>query len=142
MRIFVDANLLVATLNKEYPLFLWSSRLLSLHATRNIVLYTSPLCLAIAFYFAGKKCGEKTALFKISLLCQHLQVTTINEVTIQKVLDDPRVTDFEDGLEYFSALETPCDFIITENCKDFWFSSIPVMNCETFLTLLSQNKLP
>jgi len=59
MRRFIDANILFATLNKEYPLFTWSSRLLSLQGKHNIELFTSPLCLAIAFYFSGKKSGEK-----------------------------------------------------------------------------------
>lgn len=55
MKVFVDANILVATLNREYPLFNWSARLLSLHGNHNFQLFTSPLCLAIAFYFAAKK---------------------------------------------------------------------------------------
>ena len=55
MRLFVDSNILVATLNKEYPLFTWSSRILSLQGKQNIELFTSPLCLAIAFYFSCKK---------------------------------------------------------------------------------------
>ena len=54
MRVFVDANILVATLNREYPLFNWSARILSLNNKHNIQLFTSPLCLAIAFYFATK----------------------------------------------------------------------------------------
>jgi predicted nucleic acid-binding protein len=60
MRVFIDANILVATLNREYPLFNWSARVLSLHGNHNIQLFTSPLCLAIAFYFATKKSGEVT----------------------------------------------------------------------------------
>lgn len=118
-----------------------SSRLLSLHGAGNIDIFTSPVCLAISFNFTGKKYGIKAVFSKISLLCQHLHLTTINEVTVRKVLDDPCVTDFEERLEYSSAMEIPCNFFITENCKDFWFSSIPVMNGETFLTRFSQNLL-
>lgn len=31
MKVFVEASILVETLNREYPLFNWSVRLLSLH---------------------------------------------------------------------------------------------------------------
>jgi predicted nucleic acid-binding protein len=55
MRIFLDANILVSVLNKEYPLFSHTSRLLSLADKNNFDLYTSPICLAIAYYFAEKK---------------------------------------------------------------------------------------
>jgi hypothetical protein len=138
MKVFLDANILVATLNKEYPLFLWSSRLLSLQGKRNIELFTSPLCLTIAYYFAQKKSGKKTAAGKIRLLCQHIHITTMDEKVAFQATGDPRVGDFEDGLEYFSALNHQCDFIVTENSQDFWFSSIEVLGCEAFLNHLQK----
>ena len=100
MKVFVDANILVATLNKEYPLFTWSSRILSLNETNNVRLYTSPLCLAIAFYFSGKKCGAKMAKQKIELLCNHLNFTSINEEATKKALSNKMIHDVEDGLVY------------------------------------------
>ncbi len=55
MRVFLDANVLVSVLNKEYPLFPNSSRILSLADKPGFELYTSPICLAIVFYFSEKK---------------------------------------------------------------------------------------
>lgn len=136
MKVFVDANLLVATLNREYPLFTWSSRLLSLQGVKNIQLYTSPLCLAIAFYFASKKSGEIRAKQKIELLCRNMFVTSLNEEITMKALTNSKVHDFEDGLEYYSALEAQCDFIVTENQGDFYFSEIEIMGCEDFIKSL------
>lgn len=133
MKVFVDANILVATLNKEYPLFTWSSRILSLNDKNNVLLYTSPLCLAIAFYFSGKKCGAKLAKEKIELLCNHVNVTSINQEATKKALVNKMIHDFEDGLEYYSALDSKCDFIITEDQKDFYFSEVEVVGCEEFL---------
>ena len=52
MKIFLDANILVSVLNKEYPLFPFSSRVLSLADNRKISVYTYRFCGAIAFYFA------------------------------------------------------------------------------------------
>jgi predicted nucleic acid-binding protein len=133
MRLFVDANILVATLNKEYPLFSWSSRLLSLQGKDNISIYTSPLCLAIAFYFSSKKSGDKMAKEKIDTLLQHLGVTAMDEkITIQSI-GNKLIHDFEDGMEYYSALQHNCDCIVTENQKDFYFSDIEVIGCEEFL---------
>ena len=42
-------------------------------------------------------------------------------------------SDFEDSLQYFSALRTECDIIITRNGKDFKKSQIPVMTPDEFL---------
>lgn len=140
MRLFVDANIIVATLNKEYPLFTWSSRILSLQGKNNISLFTSPLCLAIAFYFSSKKCGEKMAKEKIKLLLQHIGITAIDENTTIKALENNQVLDFEDGMEYYSAIQHQCDCIVTENQQDFYFSDIEIIGCEALLLKLRNNK--
>ena len=133
MKLFVDANILAATLNKEYPLFTWSSRLLSLQGKNNIALFTSPLCLAIAFYFSSKKSGAKMAREKIETLLQHINITSVDENTTRQAINNKLIHDFEDGMEYYSAVQHKCDCIITENEKDFYFSELEVMGCEAFL---------
>lgn len=137
MRIFVDANILVATLNREYPLFNWSARILSLNNKHNIQLFTSPLCLAIAFYFATKKSGEVVAKKKIELLCQNIGITTVNQEITENALSNQKIMDFEDGLQYYSALNQKCDCIITEDQFDFYFSEIEVSGCEAFIRKLT-----
>lgn len=106
---------------------------------RNIELCTSPVCLAIAFYFAAKKCGEKLAATKIDLLSRKVSITTMDEKIVHQALHDSRISDFEDGMEYYSALNHHCDFIITENRQDFWFSSVEVLSCEAFLVYLQKS---
>ena len=132
MKIFLDANILVSILNKEYPLFSVTSRIISLSDRNNFVLCTSPVCLAIAFYFAEKKFRSVKAKNKVQLLCEHIHVTTVNESAVFKTLQTPAINDFEDGLEYYSAIESKCDCIITEDIDDFYFSKIEVLRSEEF----------
>lgn len=132
MRIFLDANILVSVLNKEYPLYTITSRILSLSDRKNFILNTSPVCLAIAFYFAEKKFRSTKAKSKIQLLCEHIQIAPVNESAVIKTLQTPAINDFEDGLEYYSAIENKCDCIITEDIDDFYFSKIEVLKSEDF----------
>ena len=136
MRVFVDANILVATLDKEYPLFTWSSRILSLQGKQDIELFTSPLCLAIAFYFSGKKSVEKMARKKIEMLLEHIGIISIDEKITSQAIKNKLIHDFENGMEYYSAIQQKCDHIITENQKDFYFSEIEVIGGEAFLVKL------
>ena len=129
MKVFVDANILVSVLNKEYPLFTYSARILSLSGNK---IYTSPICLAIAFYFAEKKHKTKFAREKIASLCQHLFIAPATETVVEKTIANKKINDFEDGLEYYSAIESKCDFIVTEDGDDFFFSEIPVLNARDF----------
>lgn len=131
MKIFLDANVLVSVINKEYPLYTYTSRILSLADHKRFEVYTSPLCLAIAFYFAEKK-HKKQAKQKIKLLSEHLVVTDISSNSVKKVLNNSSINDFEDGVEYYSAMENKCNCIITEDTADFYFSEIEILTSEAF----------
>jgi predicted nucleic acid-binding protein len=132
MRIFLDANILVSVLNKEYPLFTISSRILSLTDTNEFEVYTSPVCLAIAFYFAEKKYKTRMAKQKLGILCDHIRIAEVTTSSVKKSLNNQRINDFEDGLEYYAAIESRCSCIITEDVDDFYFSEINVLNCHDF----------
>jgi predicted nucleic acid-binding protein len=133
MKIFLDANILVAVLNKEYPLFSNAARILSLSGGKDFEVFTSPICLAIAFYFAEKKSGTASARKKIALLVSHINVSPTNKEAVLKTVSNKKIIDFEDGLEYYSALESGCQSIVTEDQSDFHFSEIEVISCRGFL---------
>jgi predicted nucleic acid-binding protein len=132
LKIFLDANVLVSVLNKEYPIFTYSSRILSLASHPKFEVYTSPICLAIVFYFSEKKHNSKLAKQKIDLLSQHIKIANNTSDGVTKTLLNKSIHDFEDGLEYYSAIEQNCNCIITQNIEDFYFSEIEVLNCEAF----------
>jgi len=133
MRIFLDANIIISVLNKKYPVFSYSARILSLSGKNSFKLFTSPLCLAIAFYFSSKKSGEKNAKQKINILLKNINLTTIDEDITKKAMNNPQIRNFEDGLEYYSAVEKSCRIIITENKEDYFFSHIEVLTSEEFI---------
>ena len=133
MRIFLDANILVSVLNKEYPLFTYAARIVSLADNKKFTVYTSPVCLAIAFYFAEKKSGTKMAKQKIKLLSEKLLITAVGKSEVMQALENRQVNDFEDGIEYYAAANNKCDVIITEDTGDFYFADIKVCKAQDFL---------
>ncbi len=140
MKIFLDANILVAVLNKEYPLFSHAARVVSLTDRKDFEVYTSPLCLAIAFYFAGKKSGSKLAREKITLLSERIQIAGVDETAVRKTCQNKSIHDFEDGLQYYAAESADCEAIITENPEDFYFGEIKILRSEEFLAFVASRK--
>ena len=94
MKVFIDANVIIAVLNKEYPLFSSAARILSLNDNAGVQLYTSPLCLAIAFYFSTKKNGEVMAKKKIEILVKQMGITTLNDKISKNAIQNVKVHDF------------------------------------------------
>ena len=135
MKIFLDANILVTVLNKEYPLFSSASRIMSLQEDKRFSIYTSTVCLAVGFYFAEKKSGSYTALKKISLLASRILISASGPAEVRQTIANKKILDFEDGLEYYSALNTGCDVLITEDTGDFHFAEITVLSCKQFIEL-------
>ena len=89
--------------------------------------------LAIAFYFSSRKSDQKMAKNKMKSLLENIRLTTIDDSVARQTADDPRINDFEDGLEYYSAIKESCKAIITEDKDDFYFSEIEVLNSSEFL---------
>ena len=133
MKVFIDANILVSVLNKEYPLFTRSARILSLADNASFQLYTSPICFAIAFYFASKKSGAGMAKKKIAILADNIRIAENKQSDVKEAATHKRILDFEDGLEYFAANNARCQCMITEDISDFHFSDIDILNSESFL---------
>lgn len=81
---------------------------------RNI--YVSALTVHIVFYVL--KLNTNTELFvKAKNFFSEIKIVPLTEETINKALDI-KFRDFEDTLQYFSAIKD-CDCILTRNRKDF-----------------------
>jgi len=132
-RIFLDANILVTVLCNEYPRFSECARVLSLADDKRFEVYTSPLCLAIGAHFSEKKNGRKLAKQKIALLLEKLKITTVDGTAAKRTVANKKVDDFEDGLEYYSAVDSKCTCIVTYDRNDFHFSEMEVLDAREFL---------
>lgn len=132
MKVFVDANILITVVNKEYPLYPLTSRILSRNGIGNIHMLTSPVCLAIAFYFAEKRYEAEFAKKKLQILAANIGIAPTNADAVRSAFSDPAVKDVEDGMQYYSALQAGCTCILTEDKADFYFANMTVLNAEEF----------
>jgi predicted nucleic acid-binding protein len=79
----------------------------------------------------SKKPDEaKLILRKLKLI---VQILNLDEKVVGLSLNDNDFKDFEDALQYFSAIENEVDIIITRNLKDFQKAKLPVMTAAQFL---------
>ena len=64
----------------------------------------------------------------------------LDDKVIGLALNDTDFEDFEDGIQYFSAIENNIDIIITRNLKDFKKSILPVMTAGQYLNSIEATK--
>ena len=70
---------------------------------------------------------------KIALVIDHISISSVDENTVSKAIRNKRISDFEDGMEYYSAIQAACTCIVTEDTDDFFFSSVEVIRSEKFV---------
>ena len=131
-KLFIDTNIMLDLLGERIPFYNSIAKIATLADKSQLTLVASALSYATVSYFLTKfenteKAKEKLRKFKIiSEICD------LDEVIIEKGLNS-NFSDFEDSLQYFSALKSNCSILVTRNGKDFKESQIPVMTADEYL---------
>ncbi len=126
-RVLLDANIIIDLLAKREPFDQDTRKLFSYADKEKVYLFTSALSIAnVGYVLLRKRKPEevKQILRKLKLL---VGILSLNEKVINLALNDNEFNDFEDGLQYYSALENTIEIIVTRNLKDFKNSKLPVM---------------
>ncbi|PID94088.1 MAG: PIN domain nuclease [Bacteroidetes bacterium] len=133
-RILVDTNIVIDLLAQRKEFYDEASALFSLSDKKEINLTISSLTFASTNYILSKQKSPKRAreiLRKFKVL---VEILNLNDKIIELALSDELFLDFEDGLQYYSAIENNVDMILTRNKKDFKNAKIPVLTAREYLS--------
>jgi predicted nucleic acid-binding protein len=128
--ILLDTNIIIDLLANREPFNQDALRLFSFADRGKVILFTSALSIANVSYVLSKQRNPedtKQILRKLKLL---VRVLSLDEKIINLALNDNEFRDFEDGLQYYSAIENEIDIIVTRNLKDFENSKLAVMSAD------------
>lgn len=132
-KLFIDTNIVIDLLAKREPFYEESAKLFSLADKKKLKLIVSSLTFANTNYILSKLNDSVTAREILTKFKVLVTVADLNDKIIELSLNDKSFSDFEDGLQYYSALEYEAGIIITRNLKDFKSSRIPVMTAQFYL---------
>lgn len=132
-RLLIDTNIIIDLLAKREEFYTEAATLFSLADKNVITLTVSSLSFANTHYILTKlksKEEARTILRKFKVLVETL---SLDDKVTELALNDENFSDFEDGLQYYSAIENQIDIIITRNKKDFKKSKLPVLTAKEYL---------
>jgi predicted nucleic acid-binding protein len=132
-RIFLDTNVILDLLGERVPFFDSIAKVATLADQKKLAIIVSPLSFTTIDYVLNKYETSESVLNKLRKFKIICEVCEINEETIDKALNS-NFKDFEDAVQYFTALQSNCSIIITRNGKDFKNSTIPIMTAEEYLS--------
>ena len=133
MRVFVDTNIIIDLLAKRQPFYVESQKIFSLSDTKQIELFISSLSLVNTHYILNDVMKIKDARLILGKFKVLVESNALSDKIIELALNDKKFKDFEDGIQYYSALESQCQLILTRNLKNFKNSKIPVLSPKEYI---------
>ncbi|MDA8098916.1 MAG: PIN domain-containing protein [Nitrospiraceae bacterium] len=137
--VLCDINVILDIFLKRESHYTSAARLFSLIEEKKLHGYLSAQSFPTLFYILSRELRRDKAMRVLEKLRIIFRVAAVDE----KVIDLSLVSsfkDFEDAVQYYSALHVEADCLITRNKGDYRTDQLPVMTPEEFLALIGEKR--
>ena len=132
MKIFLDTNVILDVLVKREPFYIDSSKVLTLVNEKIVSGYISAITINNIYYILRKLKDKETAKNFITEILESYEIIPLTKDILNQA-NKISIGDFEDGIQFFSALDCGCDFLITRNDKDYPKIGIKIITPNEFI---------
>ncbi|MBO4550346.1 MAG: PIN domain-containing protein [Bacteroidaceae bacterium] len=132
MNVFLDTNVIIDFMGEREGFFESASAIFSMIEDGTIHASTSALTIINCAYILKKAFSQEVMLEKVDILCKMLNVTPIDKFQLQNAIE-MKPCDYEDAVQYLSALPSNPEVIITRDKKGFCDFDIPLMTPDEFV---------
>ena len=134
--IFIDTNVIIDLLADRQPFSDYAAMIFQLAKDGKIGVHVSAISFNNTYYILRKVTSHKNVLKLLSEIEEYVGIQETNRTIIKKAMQSD-FKDFEDAIQYFSAVQIGnIDIITTRDLKDFKKSELPVLSPETTVKLL------
>ena len=135
--LFIDTDVIVDFLIDRKPFSREAAIIFTLIEQKKLKGYASSLTFSNLYYVLRKFESHTKVISKLDSISTMLTILKVDEHTIKKALASG-YPDFEDSIQYFSAIENrKIDVIITRNIKDYKKSHISILTPGDYLKTAS-----
>lgn len=134
-KVFVDTDIVLDLLSARQPHYKYAAELFSLADEKLIKVYVSSLTFANVNYILSKQllAGQaRKMLLKFKAL---VNVLSVNDKIIELALASD-FRDFEDAIQYNTAIENSITTLLTRNLKDFKKAEITILTAQQYLKVI------
>ena len=134
-KIFVGTDIALDLLSEQMPYYTHASQLFTMADKGKLMIYVSSLSFSNLNYLLSRQYSYKEARRILNTFKLLVQVLSVNEKIIGLSLNS-EFKDFEDAIQYYTAIENNISTLITRNLKDYKHVAIAVLTAEDFLLTL------
>ena len=134
MKLFLDTNVVIDVIAAREPFVADSQAVLNLCEIGKAEGMISVLTHCTVSYVLRKFVSQGVMRTKLRELRNVLTPVELSVALLDKAIDS-QISDFEDAVQFYSAVYSGADFIITRNAKHFPQYNIPVLSPTDFIAL-------
>ena len=132
MNVFLDTNILLDVLVRREPVYAASAEVWTLAETGRIAGFVSALSFPNVFYILRRATNRRAADKAVSILRDVFRPVDLDQQILNQAIDAD-MKDFEDAIQFFSAIRARAACLITRNPKHFPAGDIPIQTPAEFL---------
>ncbi|MCX6251214.1 MAG: PIN domain-containing protein [Bacteroidetes bacterium] len=133
-KVFVDTDIIYDLIGKRDPFYLAAAQLFTLADEGKVQIFISALSLANIHDLISKQRSDEEAKEILRKLKVLIYITPLNDKIIDLALNS-EFPDFEDAIQYYSALQNDIEVLLTRNLKDYRKAQIAVLTAQDFINL-------
>jgi predicted nucleic acid-binding protein len=130
--LFLDTNVVLDFLGQRELFYEDAAKIVTLANLGKIEIVVSALSYSTIYYLLLKVDSHQSILEKLTKFKTIAKTSDLTDKEITLGLASNFI-DFEEALQYYSALNMNCNKLITRNAKDFKKSVIPVYTPKEYL---------
>lgn len=135
--VLCDINFFLDIFLRREPFYKPAGNLFSKIERREVKGYICALSFPVLFYLLTREISSEKALRILEKIRIIFDVAPVDEKGIDLSLASD-FKDFEDAIQYYSAVSTGVDCIITQNKRDYIYGRIPVLSADEFLAICKE----
>ncbi len=132
-KLLVDTNIVLDLLTKREEFYREAQELFTLADKGKVKLFVSSLTFANTYYLLSRQYKTNDARKILTRFKVLVKVLPMDDKIIELALAS-EFSDFEDAIQYYTAIENGLAVIITRNKKDFKHSALPVFTAKEYLS--------
>jgi predicted nucleic acid-binding protein len=132
VKVFVDTNVLLDVLAERKPFYRDSMRIWTMAETGRLDALVSVMSYANCYYIVRRFAGRSNAERALRLMRDIFTPVDLTGRIMNQAMD-AGFDDFEDAIQWHSALHARASCIITRNAGDFPHSPLPALSPAEFL---------
>ncbi|RYY58505.1 MAG: PIN domain-containing protein [Chitinophagaceae bacterium] len=138
-KVFIDTDIALDLLARREPYYAASADLFTMADRGMVDLYISALSLSNLHYLLSRQHNTAESSRILANFKVLVKALAVDDKIIELALSS-RFPEFEDAIQYYTAVENGIQTLLTRNAKDYKLASIRVLTAELYVKQQGKTK--